>query len=81
MLVKNPSPESREFTSLSRIYVTFTNYDSQENFKRYQEIMTDWPPNVQLKLNIMHLKIVKIQQPKFRNWKKKSFLNKLFNAS
>lgn len=40
--------------------------------------MTYRSPKVQLKLNMKHLKIVKIRQPKFRNWNKIPFLNKLW---
>lgn len=49
-LIKNPSPKSREFTSLSRIYVTFTNYDYQENLNisRNNEIQIT-PCTIQVK--------------------------------
>lgn len=68
MLVKTLH-QKREFTFLSRIHIAFMKYDYKENLNRHYEMMSHRPLKVQLKLDIKHIKIVKIQ-PKFRNWKK-----------
>lgn len=57
--------KNRKFTFPSRIYVRITKYEYKENLNIYQEIMSYKPLKVQLKLNIKHIKVVKIQQPKF----------------